>query len=150
MAKDSSLYARRAGLVLLANSAALQALVGARIYPPQRPPEPVWPFVAWGVAIAGAFEASCMDGSEINVAVHAYASTEGEGAQTVPGEERATEIAALVAAVLSDAGEIDLVPHGCPYPATAHFTWVQTQVIQDGSEADDFHAVTTFRINVVS
>lgn len=150
MARNSSLYLRRAGLTLLHADAALQAIVGARMYPPQRPAKPIWPFVAWGVPIVGPFVASCMDGNEIDLAVHAYAATDGTGAQTVSGEERATEIAGRVETVLGDAGAIDLQPHGSPYPATAHFTWLQTQVIQDGAEADAFHAIVSFRSNIAS
>ena len=150
MARNTSLYVRRAGLSLLAADAALAALVGARIYPPQRPSEPVWPFVAWGVPIVGPFEAACMDGNESEFAVHAYAVTEGTGGQTISGEERATEISARVETVLADAGEIDLTDYGCPFAANAYFTWLQTQVIQDGAEADAFHAIAQFRANVAS
>jgi hypothetical protein len=150
VAQNSSLYARRAGLSLLKGTSALAAIVGARVYPPQRPADPVWPFVAWGVPIVGPFEASCMDGAEIDFALHAYAATEGTGGSTVAGEERAGQIADLAVAALVNAGEVDLTDYGCPYPATAHFTWQQTQVIQDGAEADAFHAIATMRCNVVS
>lgn len=150
MARNSSIYVRRAGLVLLKGDAALAAIVGDRVYPPQRPADPQWPFVAWGVPIVGRFEASCMDGNENDFAVHAYAETDGTGGSTVSGEERATEIADRVATVLAGAGEIDLATYGCPYPATAYFTWQQTEVIQDGLEADAFHAIVSMRANVVS
>lgn len=150
MARNSSIYLRRAGLTLLAADAALVAIVAGRIYPPQRPADPQWPFVGWGVPIVGPFEASCMDGNETDFAVHAYAETDGTGGATVSGEERATEIAARIETVLADAGEVDLTDHGCPYPATAHFTWLSTQVIQDGAEADAFHGIVSFRANVAS
>jgi len=91
-----------------------------------------------------------MDGAEIDFALHAYAATEGAGGGTIAGEERAGQIADLAVSALVDAGEIDLTDYGCPYSATAHFTWLQTQVIQDGAEADAFHAIATMRCNVVS
>lgn len=150
MARNSSIYLRRAGLVLLKADAALAALVGARVYPPQRPADPQWPFVAWGVPIVGRFEASCMDGNETDFAVHGYAETDGTGPQTISGEERATEIADRIVVALVGAGEIDLTANGCPYPATAYFTWQQTEVIQDGLEADAFHAIVSMQANVVS
>lgn len=150
MAQNSSLFLRRAGLSLLSADAGLGLLVGARIYPPQRPSNPQWPFVAWGVPIASPFEASGMNGAEVGFAVHSYAATTGEGGATVAGEELAHLIAARVEIVLASAAPVDLAPHGCLFPATAHFTWEQTQVIQDGAEADAFHAITTFRANVVS
>lgn len=149
MARDSSIYARRAGLTLLKGDAALAAIVGERVYPPQRPAAPVWPFVGWGVAIVGRFEASCMDGNAIDLAVHGYAATDGTGAQTIAGEEQAATIARRVAAVL-DGAEVDLTTYGCPYPATAYFTWLQTQVIQDNAEADEFHSIASFRLNIAS
>lgn len=130
--------------------AALAAIVADRVYPPQRPANPVWPFVAWGVGITGPFEASCMDGSEIDLVLHAYAATDGTGGATIAGEEQANEIAGLAVNALVDAGEIDLTDYGCPYPATAYFTWQQTQVIQDGAEADAFHALASLRVNIVS
>lgn len=91
-----------------------------------------------------------MDGNAIDFAVHAYAATDGVGVATVSGEERAGRIASLAASALVDAGEVDLTVYGCPYPATAYFTWAQTQVIQDGDEADAFHAVASMRCNIVS
>lgn len=169
MPRDSSIYARRAGLTLLKGDAEIAAAVADRVYPPQRPSEPVWPFVGWGVPIVSPFEAVCMDGNAIDLAVHVYAATEGlaetvtfsdgstfddgtgfESGTTLSGEETAGRIAARIAAVLVDAGEIDLAEYGCPYPAIAHFTWQQTQVIQDGAEADAFHAIASFRLVVVS
>lgn len=150
MARNSSIYLRRAGLSLLKGDAALVAFVGDRIYPPQRPAEPQWPFVAWGVPIVSPFLASCMVGNETDFAVHAYAATEGTGGSTVSGEERATAIAARVETVLGAAEDIDLQDYGCPFPAIAGFEWLQTQVIQDGAEADAFHAIASFRANVVS
>lgn len=150
MARNSSLYLRRAGLSLLRSDSALAAFVGTRIYPPQRPPKPTWPFVGWGLPIVGGFQASGMDGNETDFAVHAYAATIGTGGETVSGEERATAIAARVETVLASAGEVDLTDYGCPFPAIAHFEWLQTQVIQDGAEADAYHAIVSFRANVVS
>ena len=96
------------------------------------------------------FEASCMDGARVSFALHAYAATEGSGSGTVSGEEQAAALAAAAAAVLVDAGEIDLEGYGCPFPAIARFTWEQTQVIQDGAEADAFHAVVAMRCEIVS
>ncbi len=150
MARDTSLYVRRAGLSLLWADADLHAAVGGRIYPPQRPSDPTWPFVGWGVPIVGPFEASCLDGAEIDFAVHTYAATDEDGAETVSGEELATELCGHVARVLAEAGEVDLAPHGCPFPATAHFTWRSSQVIQNGSEADAFHGIVSMRANVAS
>lgn len=150
MPRDSSDYLRRSAIAAWKAYAPLVALVpAARVYPPQRPPQPEWPFVGFGVPIVRPFSASCMDGCNVVFAGHAYAETTGEGAETVQGEPRAKEIAArMVDALL--AAPLDLEAHGCPYPAIAHVTWTDTQVIQDGSEADRFHAIVGFDVTISS
>lgn len=145
MARDSSAYVRRGVLATWKRFAPLTALVpAARIYPPQRPPNPVWPFVGYGVPIVGPFAASCLDGCTVTFAGHAYA-------ETGPGSEGET-LAGDIASEMVDALEapLDLQEFGCPYPATAHVTWGGTQVIQDGTEADRFHAVVSFSVTVSS
>lgn len=149
MAKDSSPYVRQAVVAAWKAYAPLLALVPAsRIYPPQRPPKPQWPFVGYGVPVSAPFIASCLDGATITFAGHAYAETTGEGAETVQGELRASEIAERMVTAL--AAPLDLAAAGCPYPAVAHVTWTGTQVIQDGSEADRFHAIVGFDVTVSS
>lgn len=154
MAKDATQYVRPAVLRLLKREPTVTALVpAARIYPPQRPPNPDWPFIGYGVPSTTPFGASCLDGSAISVAVHAYAETTGEGDGTVGGEDMALAIVAAVVSVLGgDQGaEIDLQELGeCPYPARAYISWTATQVVQDGAEADAFHAWATFTITVAS
>jgi hypothetical protein len=146
--KDSTLYIRAAVLTALKAAAGVIALVpGARIYPQQRPADPDWPFIAYGSPIAVPFGAACLDGSAITVAIHCYAATTGEGEDTVPGEDLATEINAAVAAALGDA---TLELEEAPYPATAHVDWTGSQVMQDGAEADAFHGFSTFQITVSS
>lgn len=147
---DANTLSRKAGLSLLAADGALVAIVGTRIYPPQRPANVVWPFVGWGVALDAPFDASCMAGHQIDVAVHCYAKTSGTGGSTISGEEQAGAMARRVVAVLLGAGDVDLTGFGAPADSTAHFTWLTTQVIQDGAEADAFHAIVSLRVNVVA
>ena len=149
MARDSSPYLRPAVVAAWKAYAPLVALVpAARIYPPQRPPNVVWPFAAYGVPTSRPFLASCLDGSTIDFAGHAYAETTGTGTGTVQGEVLASDIAGAMVAALGL--PIDLAPFGCPWPAVAHVTWQQTQVIQDGNEADRFHAIVAFEATVSS
>jgi len=147
VAQDSTPFIGPAVLVALGADAAVVALVpAARHYSMQRPPNPVWPFIAYGTPIAAPFVASCLDGTAVTVAVHNYAVTTGTGAGTVGGEEAAAKINAAVAAALDGlALELDT-----PYPATAHLTWTGSQVMQDGTEADKFHGFATFTITVSS
>ena len=149
MANETPLYVRRAGLSLLRADAGLTAMVGDRMYPPQRPANAVWPFIGWGVAIDSPFAAACLDGNQLDVAVHCYAATSGTGSGTVAGEERAGAIAAGVVRVLLGAGEVALDAYGLA-DATAHFTWLSTQVIQDAAEADAFHAIVSLRVTVAA
>lgn len=154
MARDSSLFVRRAVLRLLKRAATVTVLVPAeRIYPPQRPPNPTWPFIGYGQPITVPVVASGLDGSGIAVAIHAYAETTGEGDDTVPGEDMAASIVRVVVAVLGgeEGAEIDLQELGdCPYPAMAYISWTGSQVVQDGSEADAFHGWANFNITVSS
>lgn len=140
MANDPTKYVRRVAIVAMKADAAIAATVGARVYPPQRPANPIWPFVAWGVDDNAPFEASGMDGNEIDARVHAFADS----------HDGASDLAAAVVRALVGAGPLDLTGEGCPYPAIAHFTWQRTQVIQDGDETDSFHAIAFFRVAVVS
>jgi hypothetical protein len=145
----SGLFVRRAVVAAWQAYAPLLALVPAsRIFPPQRPAKPEWPFVGYGVPNELPFEASCLDGSTIEFAGHAYAETTGSDDDTVGGEEMAGRIADAMVAALEAAGPLNLAAHGSPRAGTAYVTWTGTQVIQDGSEADNFHAVVLFRVTV--
>ena len=137
---------KRATIAALKQAAPLGGVPAARVYPPQRPAQPQWPFVGYGVAIEAPFGASCLDGSDITVAVHAYARTTGTGADTVSGEDAAQAIVDAVAAVL-DGATLEL---GGDRPATAHYTKTGAQVIQDGTEADAFHGIVSLRVTVSS
>lgn len=155
MARDSSAFVQQATLVLLKRAPTLAVLVPAdRVYPPQRPPNPTWPFVAVGEAIAVPFLATGMDGSGTSLAVHVYAETTGEGEQTVDGRDMANAILRVVVALLGgdDGAEVPLASDlsDCPYPATAYFTWTGSQVVQDGADAGAFHGFATFDISVSS
>jgi hypothetical protein len=58
----SGLFVRRAVVAAWQAYAPLLALVPAsRIFPPQRPAKPEWPFVGYGVPNELPFEASCLD-----------------------------------------------------------------------------------------
>lgn len=149
MAKPNVTYVKRAALATLAAAAPLASVPAERIYPPQRPANVIWPFVGYGVPITVPFSAVCLDGNEIEVAVHSYAETTGTGDATVEGEDAAQAIIDAVEAALSGV-TLELADYGCPHPATAHFTSLGSQVIQDGAEADKFHGFARFRVTVSS
>lgn len=144
---DSALFIRQAGLAFLKAEPTVVALVPAeRIWPAQRPPNPTWPFISWGVSIAVPFAAACLEGATIDVAVHAYAATTDEAG----GEDLASAIARVVANVLHGRALPLDGASDCPVAATAFFEWQRTQVIQDGADADAFHAIVQFSISVSS
>lgn len=149
MANNSAKYVKRAAIAALTAAAPVAGVPAARVYPMQRPATLVWPWIGYGAPITAPFGASCLDGSDITVAIHGFAETTGSGAQTVSGEDAAHDINAAVEAAL-DGATIDLAAHGCPFPATAHFTSTGGQVIQDGREAGKFHGFVNFRIVVSS
>lgn len=139
---------------MLRQEATVQVLVGDRVYPPQRPANVQWPFVGVGVPIAAPFLASGMDGSGVQIAVHAYAETGGTGDDTVSGEEMAAAIVRVCVALLGgeEGAEVQLDGDDtdCPYPATAYITWTGSQVQQDGGDASAFHGFATFNVSVNS
>lgn len=139
---DSSLYVKRAAITALKAAAPLAGVPAGRVYPMQRPAEPVWPFVAYGAPITEPFGATCLDGSQTTVAIHAFAKT----TPTQGGEDAAHEIASAIGAVLDGAA----IALESPYPATAHFTFTGSQVMQDSADANSFHSFATFRVTVSS
>jgi hypothetical protein len=149
MAKNSAKFVKRAAIAALKAAAPLGGVPADRVYPMQRPAKLVWPWIGYGAVITAPFGASCLDGSDITVAIHGFAQTTGEGGATVSGEDAAHDINAAVEASL-DGATVDLTEHGCPYPATAHFTSTGGQVIQDGQEAGKYHGFVSFRIVVSS
>jgi NADPH-dependent ferric siderophore reductase len=151
MARDSTLYAQHAALVMLKRAPTLNALVPAdRTYPPQRPPNPTWPFVAVGEMVAVPFVAAGLDGSAGTFAVHCYAETTDEA----DGRELASTILQAAVAVLGgdDGAEVALQSDlsDCPYPATAYYAWTGSQVVQDGADASAFHGFATFDVSISS
>jgi len=140
MARDSSIPLRKAILRALKADGTITALVPAsRIYPPQRPAKPQWPFILYGASIDTPLRASCLDGSTVNVAVHVF--QRGPNAE----EETAAIKAALAASL--DGAELDLQ---AAYPAHASIVVTGGRTIQDGDEGDAWHGIVDIRADVAS
>jgi hypothetical protein len=149
--RDATPFVRSAVLLRLADVPEVVALIPAeRHYPEQRPPNPTWPFLAFGMPITGPFVASGLSGSSISVALHVYGATRGEGDDTVPGADFVKAALAVIVAALGGDEGCALPLDEAPYPATAHLTWTGSQVVQDGSDANAFHGWATFDITVSS
>lgn len=133
MAKDISLDIRKVAVTKLKAAALVSDIVGARVYGPEPPANPVWPFVRYGFVSSVPVRASCMDGSRVSVAIHGFARG--------PGEDAISALAAAIASTL-DGHEFQ----GAGY--AGHFRWTQTQIIRDAVEASDYHAICNFEIAV--
>lgn len=108
----------------------------SRIYGMQAPANPVYPFIRYGFPITGGFEATCWDGSTTRVTIHAFAETTASGA----GEFIVSDIASLIVDAMGNFNPSTINVIDCEF--------LQTRIMQDGDEADRFHAITEFSITV--
>lgn len=141
MAIDSTLAVRRVGLARLRISPSVIDLIPAeQWYPQAAPAKPVWPFGKWGSPSVLPRRASCLDGSEITVAAHAFARARIiNGSIVETAEDHAARIGAAMAQAL-DGYSVD-IPGGY-----ARFQWTGSQLLLDGLEADAFHVVVNLRV----
>ena len=151
VALDPSIYVRQTVIATLRRAAEGGGVLRpGQIFAMKAPSWAPYEKLQYGQPIASPFVASCLDGARVSFAIHSYAETEGEGAETVGGERRAHDLAAWAVGVLGDT-EIDLqADSDCPRPATVYFDWTGTQVISDGQGTDAFHGIATFAATVSS
>lgn len=105
-----------------------------RMYGMQPPANPVYPFIRYGSPIISGFEATCWDGSNTRVTLHAFAETTSSGA----GEDKVSDIAALIVQAMGDFNPDTINVIDCEF--------LQTRILRDGDEADRFHAIVEFSI----
>lgn len=133
MAKDSALYIRRALVE------ALNGLAGGRVYGPNPPANPVWPFIRVGNADTTPLQTQCLDGNTFDVTVHTFA----KGGD----ESECAELNRAVARILDKRGRV----LAAPYPAKiSRIRWVRSQIIRDTAEATAWHGLVTFNGSVSS
>jgi len=156
MAQNFSLPLRRAVLTQLKRDAAVTALIpSANIYPSSTPPPaptpPVagktylqWPFYRQGVPLTVPFRASGLDSSTVRFAGHAFTKPllNAQGAMLATAEDQAHKMAAVIAAALD--GAVLALEGGMK----ATLTWLGSSVIQDGDEADAWHAVVNISADI--
>lgn len=137
MANDRRLAARRAIIVAQRADAALTALVpAARIFGPQPPANPTWPFGKSGAPIAAPDRATGMDGTRVLITMHWFA--EGPGDDAVSAIAAASAKALDGAELVTDDGEI------------ASVTWTGGITLQDPEVASGWHATSDFEVIVDS
>lgn len=145
MAIDSTLAVRRALMTAMKADTALTALVpAARIYPQVPDKTPTWPFVRYGSPTSVPLRASCLDGAEHTIAIHAFAKQRKQGQSAVEtAEDHAARIGAAIARALDartltvDGGKLKV-------------NWRGSQLLIDGDERDAFHAVVNFRVRAMT
>lgn len=129
--RDHVLALREAVVSHLLGNAAVQALVGERVYGEEVPATPVWPFVRYGLPTGANYEASGWDGKDHDLMLHAFAHG--------PGMDKCSELAsAIETAMLEDSG-LPLVGVGL-----VGISFVRTQIIRDSDEAGAYHAIIQF------
>lgn len=142
---DPLLSARRAIMAALKANAAVTAIVpAARIYPQSAPASLTWPFIKMGSPSDVPITATCLDGSELVVAVHGFAKPRKQGNQVVEtAEDHASRLAGAIRGALHKR-RLDLDGGGY---ASIRFT--NRQLLIDGAEADAYHCVVNLRVRCI-
>lgn len=147
MANDLRRPIRRACLAALKGDGALTAIIpAASLYPQTTPPNVSWPFGKIGVVNIYPVRAGCVDGCLGIFAVHGFAKARFDeaGAMVETAEDHADRIAAAMAKAL-DRRQLELETG-----QNVRVHWTGSPVMQDGDEADAFHAVVNFRFRALA
>lgn len=139
---DRTLAIRRAILPALKVSGPVVVLVPpASIYPARTAAVPPFPFIRYGATTTTPFRASGLDSSAVAVAIHAFAKPlYVGGAMVETAEDQAHRMAAAIV------GALDSVTLALEGEGNARVTWIGSNVLQDGDEADAWHTVVRFQI----
>lgn len=144
MSRDFLIPVREAILrALKADSAHIELVPAARIYPPRTPAKPDWPFQRYGTATYIPWRSSGEDGQAISTAIHSFARATDDQPD---GEAAAAALNASTAALLDG-------PHGRGLVLDLDGTRAVVRVTggrvtSDGEEADDWHAWTELEVIV--
>lgn len=149
MARDSSLYVRRAAMAAMKADAGVTALVpAASIYPATVVSDPDYPIIVYGDTEAQPMRRSCVDGMTISLSFTAYAKPryDADGRMIETAEDVAKKIAAALAAAL-DRKRLTLATE---YEAYAHMKWAGGLSRRAGAETDTWQAIVRFTARVIS
>lgn len=145
MATIKTTQLRRAVLSKLKVTSAVTSLVAtASIYPQTTPPAPAYPHIRMGAPSFFPLKAACVDGTTGIFSVHTFSrGVDTGGALAMTGEDHAGNIGDAIAAALD--GQILITDDG----ARLHIRWTGSQLMQDGAEADLYHAVVNFSLRTI-
>lgn len=133
MSRNFPLMLRKEVVRHLKANETLVALTDGRIYGEQPPARPKWPFIRFGVPVSTPYEASDFDGSEHDVIIHAFARG--------PGMDACSTLCRALERALDDFDPVSF--------STLDADWTNTQIIQDGDEADCWHGLISFHFTTV-
>ena len=135
---DPTFSVRAKIISALKNDAELNALVpSARVYPAKTPATVTWPFIRVPMLTGTVAELDGGSGSDQSGVVHCFT----KASTTSPDPEvQAATINRHIVRVLSSIDAVDL---GQGESMGVHV--VQTQILQDPSEADAFHGIVQIR-----
>lgn len=142
---DPSLSVRGKIIAALKADAQLTAIVpAARIYPGKSPASPVFPFIRVPMLIGTVAELDGGGGSEQSGVIHCFTklklSKPPAPEDIKDPEAQAATINRHIVRIVSGIDDVDL---GDGESLGVHAT--QTQVIEDGAEADAYHGMVTVR-----
>ena len=143
---DDLIAIRRAILTTLKSDATLIELVPAdRIYSQAAPsPAPTWPFVIYGAPTSVPIRATCVQGTDLSVALHSFARPRKEGALVVEtAEDHAARIGRAIVMALDrrrprlERGYVSLMFTG-------------SRLLVDRDEKDAFHHICNLRARAIT
>lgn len=115
-------------------SAPLTALVPtARIYGPEPPAEPQWPWAYVQTPLESPSRATCLNGASLSVTVHGFAKG--------PGDDAASAIGDAIKRALDG---VSVPTADC----AIDIQWQQTQIVRDSAEASAYHAIVRLGVEV--
>lgn len=136
MANELSIATRRAVITYLRAWGALTALVpSASIYGEQPATEPSWPFVRYDLGASVPDRATGLDGCKLSVSISAFAQG--------PGADAAAAIGSIIATL--EEAEINTEAGD-----RLNIFWTGSQLLRDTEEADAWHSLSTFDIEVAA
>lgn len=135
---DPSLSVRGKIIAALKADAGLAAIVpAARIYPSKTPETVVFPFIRVPMLTGTVAELDGGSGSDQSGVIHCFTKL---SATVLDPEAQAATINAHIVRIVSG---IDAIPLGDGESLGVHA--LQTQVLEDGAEADAFHGIVQVR-----
>jgi len=130
---DHTLPLRRAIIMKLLATSAVTDLLGTRFYGMRTPDSPEWPFGRYGAPDTRPYEATGLGGSDSDITLHVFARGPDEGP------------CATIADTIVDALSDDMLPLEGGVGLVS-LDWQGTQIIEDGGESTDYHAIIRFSV----